>query len=377
MSTTATAYAPGLTVTPHTRYRVRRVLPIPGEVRVSVGDHAGARDVVAQTFIPGDILPLNLAKLLSLQPGDVPGCMLKKEGETLVAGDVLARTKGIFGRFKQDYVSTVGGTIESISGVTGQVIIRGAPVPVEVKAYLAGRVEEVLPHEGCVIESSVALIQGIFGVGGEAFGRLMLACQAHDQELSASQITADMTGAVIVGGARMTLEAIERARAVGAVAIVSGGLDDADLEAFLGYNLGVAITGSEKLGITVVITEGFGEIAMARRTFSLLASHQGADVAVNGTTQIRAGVIRPEIVIPLGADAGAAPSSRQRGSVLRVGAPVRIIRDPYFGVLATVRALPPEPQVLGSGSRARVVEVTFESGEGVIIPRANVEVIEE
>ena len=45
--------------------------------------------------------------------------------------------------------------------------------------------------------------------------------------------------------------------------------------------------------------------------------------------------------------------------------------------LATVRALPPEPQVLGSGSRARVVEVTFESGEGVIIPRANVEVIEQ
>ena len=31
----------------------------------------------------------------------------------------------------------------------------------------------------------------------------------------------------------------------------------------LGYDLGVAITGSERIGLTVVITEGFGEIAMS------------------------------------------------------------------------------------------------------------------
>jgi len=376
VSATATAYAPGLTVTAFTRHRVRRVLPISGEVRVAVGDLVGARDVVAQTFIPGDITPLNLSKLLSLPPEEVPGCMLKKEGEPVAAGDVLARTKGIFGRFKQDYVSTVSGTVESISGVTGLVIVRGAPLPVGVKAYLAGRVVEVLPGEGCVIDAPVALVQGIFGVGGEAFGTLKMACAEHDQELSADLITHDMSGCVVVGGARMTLQAIDRARSIGAVAIVSGGLDDADLEKFLGYNLGVAITGSEKLGITVIVTEGFGEIAMAKRTFSLLATHDRADVAVNGTTQIRAGVIRPEIVIPLDRDAIGGPQSEGAGSVLRIGTPVRVIRDPYFGVLGTVTALPAEPHILESGSRARVLEVTFESGQGVIIPRANVEIIE-
>lgn len=377
MTTTATAYAPGLTVTSHARHRVRRVLPIPGDVRVVVGQQVDARDVVAQTFTPGDITPINLSKLLSLQPSDVPDCMLKKEGDQIQSGDVLARTKGIFGRFKQDYVSTVAGTIESISGVTGQVIVCGAAVPVEVKAYLTGTVTEVLPREGCVIDASVALVQGIFGIGGEAFGPLTLACAAHDQTLTADRVTPDMSGSVIVGGARMTIEAIERARSVGAVAIVSGGLDDADLEKFLGYNLGVAITGSERLGITVIVTEGFGDIAMARRTFSLLQAHQGADVAVNGTTQIRAGVIRPEIVIPLGTEVKDVPLVGASGSVLRMGAPVRVIRDPYFGTLGTVSALPPEPYILGSGSRARVVEVKFDSGEGAIIPRANVEVIEE
>ena len=33
--------------------------------------------------------------------------------------------------------------------------------------------------------------------------------------------------------------------------------------------------------------------------------------------------------------------------------------------------------MLGSGSKARVLEVKFDSGKQVVIPRANVELIEE
>src|SRR5205814_738404 len=104
---------------------------------------------------------------------------------------------------------------------------------------------------------------------------------------------------IVVGGARMTREAIEKTRKVGVAALLSGGIHDQDLEQLLGYNLGVAITGSEQVGLTLIVTEGFGEIAMAERTFNLLASRQGDAAAVNGATQIRAGVMRPEIVIPL------------------------------------------------------------------------------
>ena len=38
------------------------------------------------------------------------------------------------------------------------------------------------------------------------------------------------------------------------------------LRRLLGYDLGVAITGQEDLGVTIVVTEGFGRIAMAKRT---------------------------------------------------------------------------------------------------------------
>jgi hypothetical protein len=375
--TTGSAYTPGLKASARTRYRVQRILPVHGDVIVAVGDRVDAQQVVAQTFLPGDITPLNMAKLLAVPPADVPECMIRKAGDAIAAGELLARTKGIFGWFRTEFKSPVTGTIESISAVTGQVIVRGAPLPIQVKAFLAGEITEVLPNEGCTVEAEVTLVQGIFGIGGEVFGPIRVACARADQNLTGDRITPAMSGAVIVGGARVTADAIDRARAIGAAAIVSGGIDDEDLRTLLGHDLGVAITGSEQVGITVIVTEGFGEIAMADRTFGLFTSREGDPAAANGATQIRAGVMRPEIVVPISGAPVSTADGRPTPATLDIGATVRIIRDPYFGRIGTVSALPLEPQVLESGSRARVLEVTFGPGDGVIIPRANVELIEE
>ncbi|MHC5002384.1 MAG: hypothetical protein ACYTJ0_04610 [Planctomycetota bacterium] len=373
----AQAYTPGLKVTNRIRHQVRRVLPIPGTVLVGVGDTVDAQQIVAETFMPGDITPLNMANLLSMPPGDVPECMIVEEGDGVKVGDLLAETKGIFGFLKNGYRSKVEGTIETISPVTGQVIVRGAPIPVQVKAYMKGTVVEVIAGEGVAIENEVSFIQGIFGVGGETYGRITMAAEDHAQPLTPEMITPEMKDMVVVGGARVTDEAIKKAQQVGAAAVVSGGLDDQDLKKFLGYDLGVAITGSEDVGLTVVVTEGFGDIAMAERTFQLLKSRAGDEASVNGATQIRAGVMRPEILVPLTADELAHEAEPEHTTgLLEIGRPVRIIRDPYFGRIGQVSSLPPEPAVLGSGSKARVLEVKFDSGESVVVPRANVELIE-
>ena len=114
---------------------------------------------------------------------------------------------------------------------------------------------------------------------------------------------------------------------------------------------------------------------MAERTFRLLRSREGAEASVNGATQIRAGVLRPEIIVPVAKDAGEAEGSAAGGGVLAVGSAVRIIRDPHFGVLGKVTSLPAEPQVLASGSRARVLVVKTADGAEVSVPRANVEIV--
>ncbi|MFQ5413422.1 MAG: hypothetical protein ACE5E6_03090 [Phycisphaerae bacterium] len=373
----AHAYTPGLLVTEVTTIQRRRVLPIKGDVLVSVGDTVSADHVVARTFMPGDVHPINIANQLSLPPQDVPECVLKSLGDGVTQGEVLARTKGIFGFFKAEYRSPVTGTIETVSEVTGQMIIRGPASPVEVAAFVPGDVVEVVPDEGCVIEAKVSFVQGIFGIGGETVGPIRMACAAHDESLDADHINDDMKGAVVVGGGRVTAEALRKAIKVGAAAIVTGGIDDADLRDFLGYDLGVAITGSEQLGLSLVTTEGFGDIAMARRTFDLLKTREGDEASVNGATQIRAGVIRPEVVIPVKPGAAVTEVDHIEATHgVTVGLPIRAIRSPYFGRLGNVSAMPPELHELESGSKARVFEVEFEDGERAIVPRANVELLE-
>jgi imidazole glycerol phosphate synthase subunit HisF len=373
----AKAYTPGLLVTRHIKHRCVRRLPIAGEVKVAVGDTVIADDIVAETSLPGDVNPINLSNLMSLPPKDVIGCMLKQEGDPVAKDEPIALSKGMFGMFKTTVNSRFEGTVETVSPVTGQVIIRGAPLPVQVRAYMGGEVVAVREHEGCEIEADVAYMQGIFGVGGETNGRIVVVCDSHDQQVTDELIGADMKDAVIIGGGRMTIEAIRKAQSVGAAALISGGLDDQDLKSLLGYDLGVAITGREELGITVIVSEGFGDIAMAERTFAMLKDHAGQEASVNGATQIRAGVMRPELIIPLAQVPADAHNRDSESGELAIGRTLRIIRDPWFGMIGEVSALPAEPHELGSGSKARVLEVKFPSGETAIVPRANVELIWE
>lgn len=294
----AHAYTPGLKVSEKTTLHSRRLLPIAGKVHVEVGQQVQAQDIVADAAIPGDVFPVNLASLMGVSVADLGRFLLVKEGNQVEVGDELARTNGIFGFFKKSFFSKSAGTLESVSKITGQVILRGEPIPVQVKAYVPGTIVEVLSDQGVVIESNVTFIQGIFGIGGEQYGKIHLACEQADQVLSEDLITPQMRGGIVIGGARMTHQAIQKAISIGVAAVVSGGIDDQDLRNILGYDLGVAITGTEKIGAVLIITEGFGDIAMAQRTFELFKSRQGAEASVNGATQIRAGVMRPEIVIP-------------------------------------------------------------------------------
>ena len=374
----AHAYTPGLKVTANYQVTKERILPLKGEVMVKVGDKVQPDDVVAQTHLPGPVEPMTVANILSLPPEDVGECMLKKEGDRIERGEVIALSKSFFGLFKSVAKSPIDGTIENISSVTGQVLLRGAPVPVQVKAYLKGEVVEVFENEGVAVRTWASFVQGIFGIGGETHGELMIVCRNHREVLSDDKISDACKGKVIVGGSLVTAAALNEAIEVGAKGIVVGGFGDKDLRDFLGYDLGVAITGHEEKGITLVVTEGFGEIMMAQKTFELLRNNEGRLACINGATQIRAGVIRPEVVIPQDhSPAAAAGEERPENLGLTVGSPVRVIRQPYFGTLGTVTALPPQLQKLESGSMARVLEVEFPDKKRAIIPRANVEMIEE
>ncbi len=373
----AHAYTPGLKVTEKHLVQKLRILPLKGNVIVKVGDKVNPDDVVARTHLPGNVVPLNVANKLGVTPEDIEFVMQVKVGDTIKEGDPIAVKKSFIKWFSSSCAATINGTIESISKVTGQVLQRGEPIPVEVKAYIRGEVTEVIPNEGVEVTCVGSFMQGIFGIGGETYGNIQMATPDNHTVLEDTLIKPDMAGKVIVGGSLVTAKALTKAIEVGVKGIVVGGFDDKDLRDFLGYDIGVAITGAEDKGITLVVSEGFGQIDMAQKTYDLLKRHEGQMACINGATQIRAGVIRPEVVIPHGDDAKDDAVGKSEMQGLGVGSPIRVIRHPYFGVLGTVTDLPAPLQVLESESKARVLEVEFGDGKKAIIPRANVEMIED
>ena len=371
------AYTPGLKVTSNYLIKKDRILPLKGDVKVKVGDKVQPDDVIAETHLPGNVVPLNVANILGLPPEDLEMVMSKKEGESIFEGEQIALKKSFIKYFNKACNATIDGSIESVSHITGQVLQRGEPVPVQVKAYLRGEVIEVIPNEGVVVACHGSFVQGIFGIGGETYGNLRIAVPDNSTVLTDDLIKDDMAGQVIVGGSLVTADALEKAIKIKAKGIVVGGFDDKDLRDFLGYDIGVAITGSEDKGITLVVSEGFGQIDMAGKTFKLLKEHEGQMACINGATQIRAGVIRPEVVIPRIEQKHIEDEASAEVMGLAEGSQIRVIRHPYFGRLGNVTDLPSPLQKLESESRARVLEVEFEDGSKAIVPRANVEMIED
>ena len=373
------AYTPGLRVTERTIIRKKRILPIQGNIQVKVGQKVTNDTIIARTELPGKVHTINVVNLLSIAPEDISHYMLKKPGDRIAKDEIIAESKPLIKWFKTAIKSPIKGTVESVSAITGQVLLREEPQPLELKAYIDGEVVEIMDKEGAYVESYCSFIQGIFGIGGETNGIIEVVVKDADQELTPELILPVHRHKIIVGGSYVSSAAIKKAIETGVKGIVVGGFDDKDLKALLGYDLGVAITGTEKIGLTLVLTEGFGRINMARKTFELLVAKQGKKASISGATQIRAGVIRPEIIIPdpsLKDKEKVVDQGWERGA-MKEGDVIRIIREPYFGKLAKVKALPNELVKIETESPARVLQAEFPDGKVVTIPRANVELLEE
>jgi hypothetical protein len=371
----AFAYTPGLKIKMSTLVEKERKLPLKGTVLVKVGDEVEPFTTVAYTTIAGDPHIVDAAINMGILPETLPEIMVKQIGEPVGKGDQLCEYKMLFGLIKRSVNCPINGTLESVSEITGRLIIRSEPIPVNMEAYIPGKIKTILPEEGAVIETNAAFIQGIFGISGERHGLIKVVTDSRDQPLTADLITEEHKDCIIVGGSLINIGAITKGIRVGVAGIVGGGINTTDLTKFMGSEVGVAITGEEKIGLTLIITEGFGDMSMHQKTYDILKKYEGHHAAMNGETQIRAGVIRPEIIIPHTEVLDTDQEAISAGMVS--GTPIRIIRNPYFGAIGAVLELPVELQRLESGSKVRVLKAKLLDGSIVTVPRANVEIIEE
>jgi len=375
------AYTPGLKRLALALVRKTRVLPVRGKVLTKVGDKVSADTVIAEVMIPGPPVIVNAASQIGVEPDELALFVVKKEGDKVRKGETLAKYRAFWGLMNKESAAPIDGVVEHISNMSGQIILRESPTPLAVKAYIPGNVIQVMQDEGAVVETPAAFIQGIFGIGGETHGEMRM---LERDVLRVSDLSDECRGKIVIVRGTTETGALRKAATIGAKALVIACIEEKELSEFMGSEIGVAITGSENVGLTLIVTEGFGkELVMPERTYELFQRFQGHEASINGATQIRAGVIRPEIIIPQphvetgqlkGVDV-VDTSTLSEG--LRPGTRIRIISNPHFGALGKVIDLPSEPQMSATESKVRVLEAELLDGKRVFVPRANVEILEE
>src|SRR6185369_11958474 len=125
---------------------------------------------------------------LSVDPAKASAALAHPIGTAVKKGETIAGGKSLFGLIRTTVEAPADGVLESVSNVTGQLILREPPIPVEVAAFVSGVVAEVLPEEGVVVLTQGAFAQGIFGVGGETYGAIEIIADSPDQALDPKRI---------------------------------------------------------------------------------------------------------------------------------------------------------------------------------------------
>ena len=117
---------------------------------------------------------------------------------------------------------------------------------------------------------------------------------------------------------------------------------------------------------------------MSQKTYDILKENNGNRASINGATQIRAGVIRPELVISMSQEEGGKIKDfNENDLIIREGSKVRVIREPNFGDIGIIKSLPKDSVTIESETKARVAEVEFLDNKRKLVPRANLEIILE
>jgi hypothetical protein len=347
-------------ITPLTTVRRERLLPVRGQVLVQPGEVVGPADVVARCLLPGQVHVVDVSRELRVRRDRAAKLVRKAAGDNVQAGETLASAAGLLGRFKPGCRAPVDGQVMAVRG--SLILIQAAATTFELRAHVAGQVTNVMPNLGAVISSSGSLIQGVWGVGGEAEGVLKVLVDTPQKPLRARSIDVSCHGTLVVGGRIIDQEALKQAAEANVRGVIAGSVQ-AEMRPFLA-----------SLPFPVMLTEGFGEQPMSQHIFSLLQANMGREAMLSADTKIRRDTRRPELLIPLRMEEDR-PPEQSTPQPLQVGAQVRILRGPAVESIGAVNDLPAFPQVVDSGLRLMVAVVDLEGGETLTVPLANLEAI--
>jgi len=348
-------YRPVNHLLPMATLRKRRRLPLPGRVLVREGQEVKPATEVAGTITEPRYKLLDVARQLEVPPQKADALIVVKPGDRVQTGDVLAERKGLF---RRTVTAPVEGEVVLVGD--GQILLRLRSPRYALTAGVPGKVVQVVEDLGVDILVRGAVVDGVWGNGKADYGLLQMAAESPGERLSAEKLRVEMRGMVVVGGSCDDPQALELANELPLRALVLG-----SLRARL---IPVALS----MDIPVVVLDGFGAFPMNEAAFRLLKTHAGREAAVVADPWDREEGTRPQVIIPL--DIPDAPEPLPVDEV-QVGRKVRVVRQPYLGLVGTVVAVPGENTLLPNGLRVRAADVRLDDGTHIVVPLSNLEIL--
>ncbi len=333
-----------------------RLLPVKGDTLVRLNQKVSSNDVVAEAHFAREHVLLDVARILRVNPNTADKLIKCKMDERLATGAEIASGKGLFPRRvtvpREGRVVIIGG---------GQVLMEVGESKIELRAGIPGTVLGIVPDRGVVIQTTGALIQGVWGNGRIDAGQLVNLSEGPEGVLTSARLDVSLRGAVILGGMVKDAETLK----------VAGELPVRGL--ILSSIYPSLIQQAREMRYPIVAIDGFGPMPMNSAAYKLLSTNVKRDVTINAEPYDRYTGSRPEIIIPLPISSEA-PDLHEM-ETFAPGLQVRMRRPPALGMIGSIVSIKPGLTVLFSGLRARAAEVKLENGETVVAPLVNLEVV--
>jgi len=348
--------APVRHILPLTKIRRLRLLPGVGRVLVRKGQKVSAEDILAEAVLEPRHLLLDAAKALGLPVSKADEHILRKPGEPVGEGDILA---GPVGWAKRVLRAPHSGRV--VLAGRGKILLEVDTPPYQLMAGLPGVVVSLIPERGAVNEAAGSLVQGVWGNNRIRSGTLRVRIERPEDILTTDRLEESLRGSVLLGGFCGEAGVLQAAQSLPLRGLILAGMASKLVPEAL------------RASIPIVVLDGFGLLPMNAAAYQLLTTNEGREIAVNAEKGPPYSGQVPEVFIGLPArgDLESPPEVVSFAS----GQRVRVVRAPFHGQVGTIIAIKRGLETLPSGIKAATAQVRLESGEIASLPLANLEVL--
>jgi hypothetical protein len=339
-----------------TTIRRERLLPVPGRVVARLEQKVSPVDVIAEANFGQEHALVDVARTLGISTEAAHKMIQCKIGNRVTEGQVLAQKTGLV---SQAVRAPCAGRVIIIGG--GRILLEVGEGAYELRAGMPGTVTRIITDRGAEITVQGALVQGVWGNGRVDAGLMLSLLSAPDEMLERGKIDVSMRGSILLGGICEDPAVLQAAGELPVRGLILGSMAPGLIPLAL------------QARYPVLVMDGFGRRPMNSAAYKLLTTSARRETTLNTAGFDRHTGVRPEAIIPLPVSQD--PPPPRATEVFAPGQTVCLRRLPHIGEIGTLSGLRPGATAFPSGLRVPAGEVRLESGEQVVVPLANLEVI--